>query len=141
MEPLEQLGLELGLGVELKQLKLGWKEQQKEVGATIGRGAWQGRAGTLARRRCSPHGQPLGHANDTCCCGTVYSNCAYATDICVVSRGSGRYPWYMPRDTTQLDIHACIGGAMAKANGPRFLTISHRDSPRQPNVVSDMAPG
>ena len=26
---------------------------------------------------------------------TLYSICAYNTDICVVSRASGRYPWYM----------------------------------------------
>ena len=27
--------------------------------------------------------------------------------------------------------HACIGGAIAKANAPQLLTTSHRDSPRQ----------
>ena len=39
MELLEQLGLELGLGLELEQLKLGLKEQQKQVGATVRCGA------------------------------------------------------------------------------------------------------
>ena len=49
-----------------------------------------------------------------------------------------RLPWGAPRDVKQLNRmehnaigHACIGGAITKANGPRLLTISHRDSPRQ----------
>ena len=47
-----------------------------------------------------------------------------------------RLPSGAPRDAKQLNRmehnamgHACIGGAITRANGPRLLTISHRDSP------------